>query len=265
MTTRSITLNALPTVFPVVDDYLSFHLEQTLPYIAPSSNLQNNHPFYNCPFFADDVDYQNGAPVASSTVDCRTLNLQFKNSFNDVISANVGASKTVIVPVNSNKIFSFYVPQPITVNLLTAWSYNNGVISKTIEPVTFELVAACKQRQRATNDWDYIVDTSTAAPVYGATPATTTSGEVAFHNVDALGLINGAGVTQIDLSTFPSNLTFANVQKTYNYYHYVLILQSNKPIYSAPEYAAAASYYWATVLNANPVKNFIELVYSVEL
>ena len=121
-----------------------FGLNQTLPYISNRVDRQvgtgnsgiNTYYDWRSSFIATSIA-QNGSSIevqGATLADLATLT--FANGFGETVTGTAGAATTVGVHVQ-NRVFSFWIPQPVTVEVYTAAALVDGVLTTTRDNVTF--------------------------------------------------------------------------------------------------------------------------------
>lgn len=118
-----------------------FGINQTLPYLSTALDVNagtgsNRYVSYHSSFIATEI-VQNGSTIevqGATLADLATLT--FSNGFGETISGTAGSASTAQVHAQ-NRVFSFWIPQPITLEVYTAAELVGGVLTTTRANVTF--------------------------------------------------------------------------------------------------------------------------------
>lgn len=118
-----------------------FGINQTLPYLSTALDVNagtgsNRYVSYHSSFIATEI-VQNGSTIevqGATLADLATLS--FSNGFGETISGTAGSATTATVHAQ-NSVFSFWKPEPITLEVYTSAELVNGVLTTTRANVTF--------------------------------------------------------------------------------------------------------------------------------
>lgn len=176
-----------------------FGLNQTLPYISNLVDRQvgtgntgiNTYEDWRSSFIATSI-VQNGSAIevqGATLADLATLT--FANGFGETINGTNGSVSTAAVHVQ-NSVFSFWIPQPITIEVYTSAVLVNGVLNTTRANVTFYPAAWL----RFWNGSVWVYRYKFAEPIISTLPnvADYSDGILGVHNADGF----GAGVISTD-------------------------------------------------------------------
>ena len=118
-----------------------FGINQTLPYLSTALDVNagtgsNRYVSYHSSFIATSI-VQNGSTIdvqGATLADLATLT--FSNGFGETISGTDGSASTATVHAQ-NSVFSFWKPEPITLEVYTSAALVDGVLTTTRANVTF--------------------------------------------------------------------------------------------------------------------------------
>ena len=178
-----------------------FGINQTLPYLSTALDVNagtgsNRYVSYHSSFIATSI-VQNGSTIevqGSTLADLATLT--FSNGFGETISGTAGSASTATVHAQ-NSVFSFWKPEPITLEVYTSAALVNGVLTTTRANVTFS--PAVWIRYNTTN---YIF--GPCEPLISTVPnvAAETDGILGFHNAETF-FIYSQSTNQIRVVEYP--------------------------------------------------------------
>lgn len=160
-----------------------FGINQTLPYLSTALDVNagtgsNRYVSYHSSFIATEI-VQNGSTIevqGATLADLATLT--FSNGFGETISGTAGSASTATVHAQ-NSVFSFWKPEPITVEVYTGAELVDGVLTTTRANVTFSPAVWVRYN---TTTYKF----GPCEPLISTVPnvAAVQNGVLAFHNVD---------------------------------------------------------------------------------
>lgn len=160
-----------------------FGINQTLPYLSTALDIyagtgSNRHVSYHSSFIATSI-VQNGSTIevqGATLADLATLT--FSNGFGETINGTAGSASTAQVHAQ-NSVFSFWKPEPITVEVYTGAELVDGVLTTTRANVTFS--PSMWVRYNTT-----LYKFAPCEPLISAVPnvAAEPDGVLGFHNAD---------------------------------------------------------------------------------
>lgn len=170
-----------------------FALRQTIPYLSPElyRDRTYNGARYterNSGFLITNVYKSGSSWVAEGGTLGELTVISLSNGFGAHISSAAGALSTALV-ASQNRVFSFFVPEPITIRLVTSISADSTG-NLTVEKGDVTFYPACWQLwalSSADNIWVQYVTELLGGPVLNTIPTVDYSagGVLGVHNIDS--------------------------------------------------------------------------------